>query len=436
MATDPQTKAVLRLENLPAELQRQLLSILDFEELGALIHASPTFYHQYRLNRRYVLCKCLDTTLRSVAVDAYAVYQSSLPSFKACCEETRKETLVPFVKGYQNRLSKQYSIYSENPSEEQVVNIVTFLFSVIQPLVGQFTSWTLINLAKETTTSYENQPLSKIEEIRILRGFYRYQLCCNIFGESWSYHDSSDTRFNSDYIWREFMQLVFEPWEIEEIICVLAFVTNQYDYIFNHLGWKVQGSYRSHSRWEPGENEDPALLQDPYQRSSCLTGTASRGLEILHNILFQPRTRTQLVSIVLENIREVDIIDFFEDSGFLTFDQTCIPTSEQRNRILKMQRGEQLLFDGDNEARLGEKYPPLAWTFIWQGTYSSLYGDVIPEDMRLWAYIMWDAVRLENTGAKDILTRQFTAEHPRDPRLGLGYWYDYNNTLTRLEFFS
>ncbi len=220
------------------------------------------------------------------------------------------------------------------------------------------------------------------------------------------------------------MTLLFEPWEIEEIICIFAFVTNQYDQIFNHLGWKVQEGYESLD-WEPSD-DFAIILQDQFDRSSYLNGTASHGLEMLHNILFKPRTPTQLVSILQENLREVGSLQFFEDTegfpGWVT--QISLRTSYQSDRDLKMQLAEPLPFDGDSEPRLGEKKqgPPLAWTLIWQGTYCNLYGYIIPNDMRLWAYIMWDAERLEYTDAKDVLIRQFTTEHPRDPRIGLQYW--------------
>ncbi len=159
----------------------------------------------------------------------------------------------------------------------------------------------------------------------------------------------------------------------------------------------------------------------------CLTGTASHSLEIFHNILFKSRTRAQLLSIVLENIRKISLWEFFEDGGFVSFDeQAHVCTSEQRNRALKMQRVEQLLFHGDNEPRLGKKYPPLAWILIWEGRYSNLFGYVIPDNMRLWGYIMWDVIRLEHTGVKDVLIRQFIEEHSEDPRTS-EYWSRYNN---------
>lgn len=51
--------------------------------------------------------------------------------------------------------------------------------------------------------------------------------------------------------------------------------------------------------------------------------------------------------------------------------------------------------------------PPLAWVLIWGETYSNLFGTFIPKSLRRWGYIMWDASRLEETGAREILMREW-----------------------------
>lgn len=67
----------------------------------------------------------------------------------------------------------------------------------------------------------------------------------------------------------------------------------------------------------------------------------------------------------------------------------------------------------DNELR-----PPLAWTMLWNESYSKLYGDYIPDEIRRWGYVIWDAGRLERVGAARLLERQWKetwADHdPRD----------------------
>ncbi|GLA90105.1 hypothetical protein AtubIFM56815_005659 [Aspergillus tubingensis] len=50
-------------------------------------------------------------------------------------------------------------------------------------------------------------------------------------------------------------------------------------------------------------------------------------------------------------------------------------------------------------------HPPLAWTLLWKGTYSNMLGSYIPDEFHRWGYVMWDAARLERTGAKEVLAR-------------------------------
>lgn len=61
-----------------------------------------------------------------------------------------------------------------------------------------------------------------------------------------------------------------------------------------------------------------------------------------------------------------------------------------------------MLFRGDDLDS-----PPLAWVLIWGEAYSNLFGTFIPKPLRLWGYIMWDARRLEESGAKDVLMREW-----------------------------
>lgn len=84
------------------------------------------------------------------------------------------------------------------------------------------------------------------------------------------------------------------------------------------------------------------------------------------------------------------------------------------DRDLKEKRRDPFPFQGDN----GE-LPPLTWTLIWKGTYSNWFGWKMRKelDSRFWGYIMWDAMRLERTGAKEVLVRQLEAcWGDRDPR--------------------
>lgn len=71
------------------------------------------------------------------------------------------------------------------------------------------------------------------------------------------------------------------------------------------------------------------------------------------------------------------------------------------DKDLKQERRDPLPFQGDNE-----ELSPLAWTLIWQGTYSNLFGWYVGDDIRHWGFIMWDAVRLQRTVVKEVLLQQ------------------------------
>lgn len=91
-------------------------------------------------------------------------------------------------------------------------------------------------------------------------------------------------------------------------------------------------------------------------------------------------------------------------------------------RDQKELRRDPLPFKGDNESDANGLYPPLAWTLIWRGTYSNLYGYYVQDVIRRWGYVMWDAARLERTGAKEVLARQWEADWgDSDPRDNLLY---------------
>ena len=44
---------------------------------------------------------------------------------------------------------------------------------------------------------------------------------------------------------------------------------------------------------------------------------------------------------------------------------------------------------------------------MWGEKYSNLYGYYVSDNLRRWGYVMWDAARFEQTGAKDDLLQQW-----------------------------
>jgi len=111
------------LEKLPSEVRRAFLSKLELKELSALVHASPVFHQQYLLDRRFLLCTCLETSLHSssIAIDVCAAYRTGLTDFS----DTRtNDKVIHYLQSYQDRYSlAEYSIFIEGLTESEVVEV-------------------------------------------------------------------------------------------------------------------------------------------------------------------------------------------------------------------------------------------------------------------------------------------------------------------------
>ncbi|ODM19351.1 hypothetical protein SI65_05969 [Aspergillus cristatus] len=317
------TRTHLLLENLPAEIRRHLLFTLEYEELKALVHASPVYHQQYLLDRHSVLSNCLQMVLGSNTIDAF-----------------------------------------------------------IKPLAWHYTEWALDNIAKETKEETKetgdeqaHKPLSRTEEAGIVRALYRFQLHCNLFGVSqYNFFRQRRLKFLDVDILNIFFR-VFEPWDVEEIACIYTFTKAKYNQIFDDIRWDVhQENPKFEAQRRPPTPDGAFDFDSEMTRSMLLEGTITRGLELLHYVHFETK-----------------------DHAHLYMRRKYHPSDKD----LKQRRCDPLPFQSDRE-----DLPPLAWTLIWQGTYSNLLGWYIEDASRVWGYIMWGAARLEHTGAKDLLARQ------------------------------
>ncbi|KAF9889591.1 hypothetical protein FE257_007099 [Aspergillus nanangensis] len=222
------------LENLPPEIRLLLLSILELEELKALVHASPVYHQQYLLNRKYVLCQSLDGALYGVAAEACVTYRSITVDLS---NDKYRGAVDELMKSYRarRRSPPQYSIFHEALTLEEAKAIAAFHLSVIVPLIQRYTEWALDNLGKETQNPRLQEPLSTMETTRIMRALYRFELCCNVFGNG-SLPDRKRpwNDFDIEDFYAIFISL-FEPWEVEEMACIFAFSEAQYQAIFDKI---------------------------------------------------------------------------------------------------------------------------------------------------------------------------------------------------------
>jgi hypothetical protein len=252
--------------------------------------------------------------------------------------------------------------------------------------------------------------------MRLQRALYRFQLCCNLFGKNadstrWFFRGLN---FKSVDILTIFLCL-FEPWEIEEILCIYTFSKEMYTQIFKEIHWDLDANNpRFDDQGRPPTPTGAFDLDD----DAYLRGTISLGLKVLHRMLIT-RDHEQRVLAMQEYIC-FPLGDFLESEGTGLLDRWTQQDRRQNHpshRDQKELRRDPLPFEGDQEL-----YPQLAWTILWRGTYSNRYGGYLKDEIRYWGYIMWDAERLEDTGGKEILARLWEERKsdrwsdPRDSR--------------------
>lgn len=132
------------LENLPAEIRRYLLFTLNYEELKALINASPIYHQQYRLDRRGLRPSCMERTLGNISADAYAVYQSGIKDFIEACNP---KSVAHLMDSYEENLSLSHYSFLTELTMDEIMSMFSFHISIVMPLARSFTTWALNNLA-------------------------------------------------------------------------------------------------------------------------------------------------------------------------------------------------------------------------------------------------------------------------------------------------
>ncbi len=140
-----------------------------------------------------------------------------------------------------------------------------------------------------------------------------------------------------------------------------------------------------------------------------LLGSISHGLRALYTVSFCMQDHEQLVATMQRIMCYPESYDLEEELRETS--QYSRRQYHLSDRDQKQERREPLRFRGDGEPDAEGTRPPLAWTIIWRGTYSNRYGECIPKEMVRWGYVIWDAARLESTGARGLLERLLEEDH-------------------------
>ncbi|KAI9765475.1 MAG: hypothetical protein M1839_005495 [Geoglossum umbratile] len=382
------------LTRLPPELRLQILAELELGQLSALVHASSVFYRDYHCNRRYTLSKCLQVTLHDVAIDACAVQRSSQDEF---AEAYIPDTVSQFLDSYQDqRSSAQNSHFTKHLSEDQAVRMAAFHSSLVVPVACHYVDWAMTNLPMDRKSCQDRGPLSKAEETRVFRALYRFQLCCNLFGKGCltcaTGHNWIPHAFPVTNVLELFLSL-FEPWEVEEIICIKAFATNKHTKTFNSIHNNVD-------KWSPNF-EGPRSPSPPRSfhfgirdtRDSLSEGTMSRGLNILDMLFSTVWDHKQLLYLIQARITPSQQ-DLLQDAGSTETQSQLHNDSPQSHRQQKQNRRDPMPFTGVGDSETDEPRPPLAWTALHGEIYSSIFRGSRDDDPNRWGYVMWDDARL------------------------------------------
>lgn len=222
-----------KFESLPFDIRHQILLRVDFlEDLRALVQASPIYHAQYLLRREFWLWRCLWLEMSNVVIDAYTADLGNTRAFRR--KRTRRQVL-DFAAAYHSRRSRtSLDTLPTLPSTEAAVRMAAFHLSTVKPLLEEHIIWARTSHKALSTPD----KLSRTEKIRILRGLYRFQIYCNLFG------CSLDTSRLDDPEYKDYEKLVLflgahEPWETEEIICISTFVDSTYQKVFMSVEWDL-----------------------------------------------------------------------------------------------------------------------------------------------------------------------------------------------------
>ncbi|KAL6818536.1 hypothetical protein GGI42DRAFT_359632 [Trichoderma sp. SZMC 28013] len=399
------------IESLPWLIRYNVMVRLDLPDLNALARASPVLYRQVKQDRPRILYGELKTMLGNTLLDAYAVYQTSHPPFTTGIRNIG--VVQPFLESYANKLRTEKAGPSLGDlSEEAIIAMWTFQTTIVAPIVEVYARWALGNMSNLVETQdYEvtwppdgdgphasrlEVELSVTERMRILRGMYRFQLHCHLFGAQCR----GKPRFGYPYIdLNDVVGLVhdlFEPWEFEEFVCIQHYAREKWEHVCLTFGDEINETSPLFEEVKPPGGKQ---LKNYKVSHHVINGTASRGLRPLRAILFVAGDHAHRIRLMHEVLAwpTEEYIDFSRMSPNWQWNHRRNNRSE---RDWKEFRRESLPFNGEGESDQSNLRPPAAWVMLWEGKYSNIrYFD---KELLVWGYVMWDRDRIDSTGAEKI----------------------------------
>ncbi|KAH7308952.1 hypothetical protein B0I35DRAFT_360260, partial [Stachybotrys elegans] len=370
------------LETLPPEVRRHILSVAGLEQLQALVRASPTFHQQYLCDRRYILCSNLQGAIGPAVMTALSIYS----------HDPSKD--MPGIVAPNARDQSSQTIWNRL-TEDEAVGITGFYMKYTLPVVRHYSQHIWNNFIGKRSTDQAHECTGS-ELLRLTRAMYHFHQFGQVAGIS-----SRTIEFDD---WMSAMDSYIESmtsWEVEEMICVYEFVRATFERTFDAIRWDVdQNNPKFDDQHRPPTPDGAFDLA--VEGRMYLNGTVLRGLPLLHTVLFKSHDHEFLVTTMQSHITRSAIST---DGVVGIFSDT-----DQRRRykrrpqgLEEMRRMSPLPFCGDHDI----SNPPLAWTTIWDGTISYLYGYYTSDESRKWGYVFWDAETLRSNGGVGLAKQQW-----------------------------
>ncbi|KAF6223544.1 hypothetical protein HO133_000387 [Letharia lupina] len=266
-----------------------LLELPTTQTLYSLIRASPKAYQVFLASKETILISLMRRRIRPAAfIDALAAVQAS--QLKDVGPD--RKAVLAFLRTYENKRHKTVEQKGQHYSLPIAVPLCQ-LYQSTQYFIEDLTSRSNCYLRRcRDTASVQNHtspqdgcivlpksnglwrshpidrdhcyaPLSDVEEGRLQRAFFRYELYTNIF--------SSDMEYSGEKLWElpsdsHFFLENYQQWEIEELACVedyrCSLLSNSFD--------RIESSFVGIQLPEPPL--EPAAITSfrSYERSAAL----------------------------------------------------------------------------------------------------------------------------------------------------------------------
>ena len=227
------------MENLPPELRIQILFQLpDFASLRSLVRASPSYHASYREAGRervlghVALCQ-LDARLHADALAAVRTRRFYEVRYDTSREGERAND---FLDGYDRARDDGTHTKSDWLSCRSITEAIDLVY--LNEAVKFVALEYCLSVASIMAQGQQPTVLSQMEELRLHRALYRFQIYCNFFGVNPCMAPKSiwRGRTNPPHPQKRFIAS-FPPWEILEMACVWQYLMQRWATLIREISY-------------------------------------------------------------------------------------------------------------------------------------------------------------------------------------------------------